>query len=330
MCLAVTPSGTLRADQNRTAGHCLPERTLSRHYKHKVDLAWARVGIVARDEADDDDYFDSPDSSSSEEDFVVLRALRHPKYVRYGDDEFSYDYSIVQLNGTSTLQYVSLLRDESLLNETTHPYLTAMGLGWTQPDRPSKANWLHYVDLAWVNNEVCEETSYDGESYNGRINPSHLCTFEPGKDSCNYDSGSPLVLTVTTPTTDESSDDAPIGRDFLVAQVSWGMECADANFPAVNARLSAALDWIDSTVCKLSVDPPADFGCSTATTTAAKNSTNASANTANDEPWYFPVGSDDSVYVVLISVLATFAICWHRKRKLHDYKILEDIGVEIK
>jgi secreted trypsin-like serine protease len=319
----------LRGPKHRTAGHCLPEITLSRHYKHKVDLAWARVGIIARDEADDDDYFDNPDSSSSEEDFVVLRALRHPKYQRYGDDEFSYDYSIVQLNGTSKLQYVSLLRDESLLNETTHPYLTAMGLGWTQPDRPSKANWLHYVDLAWVNNNVCEEASYGEESYRGRIDPSHLCTFEPGKDSCNYDSGSPIVLTVA-PTAYERSDSAPFGlRDFLVAQVSWGMECADANFPAVNARLSAVIDWIDSTVCKLSVDPPADFGCSSPTTTTANNATDTPANTANGEQWYFSVGSVDSVYVVIISLLAIVSICWHRKRKMHDYKALEDIGFEI-
>jgi hypothetical protein len=90
-----------------------------------MDLAWAQVGIVAQDhEYEDDHYPDRPDSS--EEDFVVLRAVRHRKYRRYGDDEFSYDYSIVQLNGTSTLQHVSLLHDESLLNETAHPYLTAM------------------------------------------------------------------------------------------------------------------------------------------------------------------------------------------------------------
>ncbi|KAL3822049.1 hypothetical protein ACHAXA_007842 [Cyclostephanos tholiformis] len=305
-----------------TAGHCLPERTLSRHYKHAVDLAWAQVGIIARDEADDDYYFDGPDSS--EEDFVVLRAFRHPKYRRYGDDEFSYDYSIVQLNGTSTLQYVSILRDESLLNETTHPYLTAMGLGWTQPDRPSKANWLHYVDLAWVNNEVCEEASYGEESYHGRIDLSHLCTFEPGKDSCNYDSGSPIVLTLTTPTKDGSIDGDPSGlRDFLVAQVSWGRECADQHFPAVNARLSAVIDWIDDTVCEWSVDPPADFGCSSITTTpAASNATDSPASTIDGQPWNFSVYIVDSVYVLLILfILAVFG--WHRKRKVHDYKILE-------
>ncbi len=179
---------------------------------------------------------------------MVLRAVRHCKYQWYGNDEFSYDYSIVQLNGTSMLQHVSLLRNESLLNETIHLYLMAMGLRWTRPDQPSKANWLRYVDLAWVSNEVCEGVLHGGESYRLRIAPLHVCTFEPGKDSCNYDSGSPIILTTTT--TDDRKDCASSGlQDFLVAQVSWGMKCAEENFPAVNARLSAVLNWVDETVC---------------------------------------------------------------------------------
>ncbi len=98
-----------------------------------MDLAWAQVRIVARDhEYKDDHYPNRP--GSSEEDFVVLLAIWHCKYRRYGGDKFSYDYLIVQLNGTSTLQHVSLLRNELLLNETAHPYLTAMGLGWTWSD----------------------------------------------------------------------------------------------------------------------------------------------------------------------------------------------------
>jgi hypothetical protein len=93
-----------------------------------MDLAWAQVGIVARDHDYEDDHY--PDRhGSSEEDFVALRAVQHRKYRWYGDDKFSYDYSIVQLNGTSTLHHMSLLRNELLLNETAHPYLTAMGLG---------------------------------------------------------------------------------------------------------------------------------------------------------------------------------------------------------
>jgi hypothetical protein len=85
-----------------------------------MDLAWAQVGIVARDhEYEDNHYPDCP--GLSEEDFAVLRAIRHCKYQWYSNNKFSYNYSIVQLNGTSTLQHVSLLHNELLLNETPIP-----------------------------------------------------------------------------------------------------------------------------------------------------------------------------------------------------------------
>jgi hypothetical protein len=47
----------------------------------------------------------------------------------------------------------------------------------------------------------------------------------------------------------------------LVGLVSWGEECADPDFPAVNARVSDASDWIDAMVCQYSEDPPKDFQC---------------------------------------------------------------------
>jgi secreted trypsin-like serine protease len=42
-----------------------------------------------------------------------------------------------------------------------------------------------------------------------------------------------------------------------VGIVSFGMGCARADFAGVNARVSAALDWIDQSVCQLSRTPPA-------------------------------------------------------------------------
>lgn len=53
-----------------TAGHCLPERTIHK-LKHRsgADVAWARVGIIAREELNDDFYFVSP--NEIEEDFMV-------------------------------------------------------------------------------------------------------------------------------------------------------------------------------------------------------------------------------------------------------------------
>ena len=91
-----------------------------------------------------------------------------------------------------------------------------------------------------------------------------------------------------------------------MAQVSWGMKCADENFPAVNARLSAVLDWVDETVCAWSMDPPADFGFSPTTTATKINAPDAPTKTINKEPRQFPVGSIDSSYAVLAFLLPVF------------------------
>lgn len=42
-----------------------------------------------------------------------------------------------------------------------------------------------------------------------------------------------------------------------VAVVSFGSGCARESYPGVNARVSAVIDWIDQSVCKMSRTPPA-------------------------------------------------------------------------
>jgi secreted trypsin-like serine protease len=314
-----------------TAGHCLPIRTLDRNYTH--DIAWARVGIVSRDQRSttkysatmrkDDDYEQDDDDEEATQDFLVKRAVRHSKFRRYGDDEFRFDYTIVQLDGSSTLPFVSLLRDESILED--YPQVTALGLGWTKPDRPSKANWLHQVDLTWIPNNLCakakdydDDVVGDGESYHGRIHSSHFCTFEPGKDSCAFDSGSPLIIT----TSDNDEPSSLSSRDdYLVAQVSWGMECADEIFPAVNARVSTVLDWIDDIVCDWSVNPPAEFGCVTPSPTNAPTTT-------SEDAWNFSsfiplMGNADFLYVLVTCLLAACVSRMYWRRRRFDYEALK-------
>lgn len=274
-----------------TAGHCQPKRTIERNYTDD-ELDYVRVGVVARNP----DHYDD-DFVLAEETFAVLESTRHSRFRRYGDDEFKYDYSLVRLNGTSMHPTLSLNRNEELLDNIVQ--VTAMGLGDTDPDRPSKSNWLREVNLTVVPNDECEQAHGRGISYEGRIGKSHLCTFAPNKDSCAWDSGSPIIIHHS-------------GRHFLVGMVSWGIQCADDVFPAVNSRVSVALDWIDETVCDWSSNPPVEFGCEPTIVIGTVGS------------WNPPfIGKADFAYFVVLCVMAVLGSRFLRRRRHEVYEQLK-------
>lgn len=69
----------------------------------------------------------------------------------------------------------------------------------------------------------------------------HLCTgtLEGGRDGCDSDSGTPLLIGNT-----------------IVGVTNDGVGCARPDVPAYNARVSAHADWIDESLCALSDFPP--------------------------------------------------------------------------
>lgn len=298
-----------------TAGHCKPRRTIAKGYgiDDPDDMDYVRVGIFERHpkrhhDTDDDEFNDDTFVDVlQEESFAVLDATRHSHFKRFGDDEFRYDYSLILLNGTSIHPHVELYRHE--LNATsTEIQVTAMGMGDTDKDRPSRSNYLREVNLTVVPNDVCEHTHGRGISYKGRIHKTHLCTFGDHKDTCNYDSGSPIII---------HNDQ---GEHALVGMVSWGEECADDIFPAVNSRISEALDWINEIVCDWSEYPPPSFGCYP--TDAPTMVVVAGGDWRSHLP---KPGDHDFVIVVLLCMLVagTSRFWWKLRRRDCDYTQLK-------
>ncbi|WP_328941761.1 serine protease [Streptomyces sp. NBC_00250] len=86
---------------------------------------------------------------------------------------------------------------------------------------------LRTVTLGTMSNPVCASRGMS------QIAPTQICTYSPGRDTCQYDSGSPLVRMVG-------------GRPYVVGLVSYGKECA-TDTPAVNTRVRSYLSWIERT-----------------------------------------------------------------------------------
>jgi hypothetical protein len=122
----------------------------------------------------------------------------------------------------------------------------------------------------------------------------------------SYDSGSPVII---------PGDDTADHPDILVALVSWGVLCADPDYPGVNSRVSDMSDWIDATVCELSENPPADFFCQGSLAPSESPSVHPSVSatpsafpTTNPKTEWLSSSSRSRVKVILILLLAALVV----------------------
>ncbi|XP_024892139.1 venom serine protease 34-like [Temnothorax curvispinosus] len=108
-------------------------------------------------------------------------------------------------------------------------------LGWGLLEfTGQKSTTLQEVKLNVITLKNCKE-------YYSGINYSNMCTFTPGKDTCQMDSGGPLLW-----------QDPTTHKLVLVGITSSGVGCA-SDTPAVAMRTGAFIDWI------VSVTPDAQY-----------------------------------------------------------------------
>ena len=151
-------------------------------------------------------------------------------------NSFTYDYDFVILKLASNLTFnnnvkPACLPDASFAPENTGQICFVSGWGalysgaWSLPDK------LQWVDVPIITNSECA-ASYSG-SYD--VLDSMICAAYPegGKDACQGDSGGPLVCKVN-------------GEAIVTGVVSWGIGCADADYPGVYGRVTEVLSWIEN------------------------------------------------------------------------------------
>lgn len=104
------------------------------------------------------------------------------------------------------------------------------GWGKLKYGRGSLPEVLHWVRIPIENDDVCSN-KYQGLN---EITNAMICAGyeQGGKDSCQSDSGGPLICLFN-------------GKATLAGVVSWGIGCGTPGFPGVYARVSRVREWID-------------------------------------------------------------------------------------
>lgn len=156
--------------------------------------------------------------------YRIAQVTLHPEFVF---NEAEHDIAIVKTFDTIEFNEgvnVVCLPFKFATNDFANEIVEVLGWGTMEFSGP-KAEKLMKVKLSVITNEKCLERGMN-------VNDTNLCTYSVGKDSCQYDSGGPLLF-------ENSSND----RMYLVGIVSRGKSCA-SKYPSVNVRVTKYLNWI--------------------------------------------------------------------------------------
>lgn len=171
---------------------------------------------------------------------TIEQLVQHPYY---NEETVANDYMLVKLSEPVTGVTPLRLNSDRNIPVPQTP-VTVMGFGLTEPGvKESISLRLNEVNLFTVSHQSCRSAYF-------RTSPidelTMLCAGDVagGRGACQGDSGGPLVMTDTD------------GEMVQLGIVSFGVGCAEGEYPGVYARISGVYNWIEETICALSENPP--------------------------------------------------------------------------
>lgn len=196
------------------------------------------------------------------EEFRIDAVFNHPDY---DDVPLNNDFSLIHLNGRSSISPVLMDTDSTSLEYTGGEYLWPVGFGRTGSE--NNVDHLQSVKVPYVTNSRCDRL------YGFRdITSAMMCAgdvLEGGYDSCQGDSGGPLY-------------DRQANK--LVGVTSWGIGCALKDYPGVYARVSDQWEpWIKPTICNNHSNPKPEF-CSSPPTKAPSSTRTPPSSEPSQSP----------------------------------------------
>lgn len=175
-------------------------------------------------------YTNGNNCGQAVEDIDVADIYIHPGYNANLSDK---DLALVKLDGVSSITPVDMDLDgfaETYESMAVKGDLWPIGLGNMDPNGDDFPDELMHVNVTHVKRNACGSNYFPLP-----ITDNMICAADPGQDSCQGDSGGPLF-------------DA--SNDLLIGVVSWGIGCAEPQFPGVYATTYSDGDnWIKATIC---------------------------------------------------------------------------------
>merc|ERR1712183_853321 len=181
------------------------------------------------------DYWDDNDGQVR---MAITEIINHPDYNSATTDQ---DFALLRMADRINWAANPNIRPACLPEYTAGDYDQWMSTvtGWgTTSSGGSTSNLLLEVDVQVISNDECNN------AYSGSITNNMMCAADAsgngGSDACQGDSGGPLVSCGA----DGNCGTTPGQNYELIGVVSFGIGCAEKDFPGVYARTTAALDWI--------------------------------------------------------------------------------------
>lgn len=173
-------------------------------------------------------------------DYEILKSFVHPKYSKYSfnkENDVALFKLVDKVKFDEYVQPICLPQKEDLDEHSLREgqLLTVFSKG--HPVEDSANRQKKPIAMPLRNVSVCNKIYKDVRI---ELVPSQMCVGgEPGNDSCQGDSGSPLMQQTNHSTT---------LRWTQVGLVSLGPQKCGGKIPSIYVRLSAYIDWIEATV----------------------------------------------------------------------------------
>ncbi|XP_076295173.1 venom protease-like [Lasioglossum baleicum] len=190
--------------------------------------AWARVGDLNLVRTDD---------RAKPQEVRVIERIMHPDYQRPSQ---YHDVGLLKLESDVTFDawVRPICLPYSVPDTDNEDVATATGWGKVDWDDDVGSSDMLKVTIKFVDNTRCNQSIRDDRiAPRGIIDDWQICAGQPGKDTCNGDSGGPLLI---------------LNKNYncmysIVGITSFGGYCGSV-IPGVYSRVSNYIPWITKTV----------------------------------------------------------------------------------